>query len=159
VSASAAAAPSGAFPAPGALRASGSPAPSATAPSRAGSRAGEGRERPGRRQAPESAEGEDSAGTGADAAPEDDGDDGLLDGEEDGAADVVPDVPEAPRETAAVPSAPPPHAEHAKDSVSRTEHPTEPGLQILPLGSGLILVGLGLGLAFVALRVRRGASS
>jgi hypothetical protein len=28
-------------------------------------------------------------------------------------------------------------------------------LRILPLGSGLVLIGLGLGLAFIALRVRR----
>jgi hypothetical protein len=32
----------------------------------------------------------------------------------------------------------------------------EPTLAILPLGSGLILIGLGLGLAFLALRARRG---
>jgi hypothetical protein len=31
----------------------------------------------------------------------------------------------------------------------------EPVLEILPLGSGLILIGLGLGLAFLALRLRR----
>jgi hypothetical protein len=34
--------------------------------------------------------------------------------------------------------------------------PPEPVLELLPLGTGLILIGLGLGLAFVALRVRRG---
>jgi hypothetical protein len=35
---------------------------------------------------------------------------------------------------------------------------TAPGpvLKILPLGGGLILIGLGLGLAFLALRLRRG---
>jgi hypothetical protein len=32
----------------------------------------------------------------------------------------------------------------------------EPVLRILPLGSGMVLIGLGLGLAFVGLRVRRG---
>ncbi|MFD8518542.1 hypothetical protein [Streptomyces capillispiralis] len=32
----------------------------------------------------------------------------------------------------------------------------EPVLRILPLGSGLMLIGLGLGLAFVALRMRQG---
>ncbi|EYT80073.1 hypothetical protein CF54_27555, partial [Streptomyces sp. Tu 6176] len=30
-----------------------------------------------------------------------------------------------------------------------------PVLEMLPLGSGLVLIGLGLGLAFIALRVRR----
>jgi hypothetical protein len=33
---------------------------------------------------------------------------------------------------------------------------TEPVLRILPLGSGLMLIGLGFGLAFVALRMRQG---
>jgi hypothetical protein len=33
--------------------------------------------------------------------------------------------------------------------------PPEPALELLPLGSGLILIGLGLGLAFLALRARR----
>jgi hypothetical protein len=32
----------------------------------------------------------------------------------------------------------------------------QPVLKILPLGGGLILIGLGLGLAFLALRLRRG---
>jgi hypothetical protein len=40
--------------------------------------------------------------------------------------------------------------------VARPDPGTEPVLQILPLGSGLVLIGLGLGLAFVALRLRRG---
>jgi hypothetical protein len=40
-------------------------------------------------------------------------------------------------------------------TVTHAEDPTEPVLRILPLGSGLILIGLGLGLAFIALRVRR----
>jgi hypothetical protein len=49
-------------------------------------------------------------------------------------------------------------AEGAASSPSRrdAERAAEPRLEIMPLGSGLILVGLGLGLAFVALRVRRG---
>ncbi|MGW3493193.1 hypothetical protein [Streptomyces sp. NPDC001020] len=33
---------------------------------------------------------------------------------------------------------------------------SKPTLEVLPLGSGLILVGLGLGLALLALRLRRG---
>ncbi|MGW3634276.1 hypothetical protein ACWD7F_29700 [Streptomyces sp. NPDC005122] len=34
--------------------------------------------------------------------------------------------------------------------------PARPTLRILPLGGGLILIGLGLGMAFLALRLRRG---
>ncbi|MEV0174366.1 hypothetical protein AB0I00_24990 [Streptomyces sp. NPDC050803] len=33
---------------------------------------------------------------------------------------------------------------------------SEPVLEVLPLGSGLVLIGLGLGLAFIGLRLRRG---
>ncbi|MDL5202695.1 hypothetical protein [Streptomyces sp. ALI-76-A] len=120
------------------------PSPSAAPPSRAGSRAGEGRERPGRRVPVESEpapEEENVLNVDEDA---DGGVDGDLDGRADGA---VTAVPRAPRETALMPSAPPRGVRRA----------AEPRLPILPLGSGLILVGLGLGLAFVALRVRRGA--
>ncbi|MER5213984.1 hypothetical protein ABT063_26275 [Streptomyces sp. NPDC002838] len=120
--------------------------PSATEPSRAGSRAGEGRERPGRRVPLESAP-EDAEGT---AAPEDEGGqeaDGGLTAE-----------PEPPRATGVVPSGHPPRPADQGQAAGRAERSAEPGLEILPLGSGLILVGLGLGLAFVALRVRRGLS-
>ncbi|MEV2210742.1 hypothetical protein AB0H86_04420 [Streptomyces sp. NPDC050997] len=73
-----------------------------------------------------------------------------VDGQADG---EVTAVPEASREPTLVPSAPPTRG--VDQAVGR---PAEPRLQILPLGGGLILVGLGLGLAFIALRVRRGAS-
>jgi hypothetical protein len=53
-----------------------------------------------------------------------------------------------------VPSSPPLRPVH--QSVTHAEDPTDPVLRILPLGSGLILIGLGLGLAFIGLRVRRG---
>ena len=89
-----------------------------TGPSRAGSRAGEGRERPGRREAL------------------------LPDGE-------VTAVPEA-----VAPSASPPRP--VRQAAAHTDRTAAPRLQILPLGSGLVLVGLGLGLALLALRVRRG---
>ncbi|WP_308407029.1 hypothetical protein [Streptomyces sp. AC555_RSS877] len=112
-----------------------SASPSAVEPSRAGSRPGEGRERPGRRFEAEEAERVDTEA----AVPEDEG--------------GVTAVPEPPRETAAPPPGHPTRS--AKDSAAR---PAEPGLRIMPLGGGLILVGLGLGLAFVALRVRRTAS-
>ncbi|MEV0638177.1 hypothetical protein AB0I77_25185 [Streptomyces sp. NPDC050619] len=119
-----------------AVRVSASPSPSASAaaPSRAGSRAGEGRERPGRRVEP-------------DAVPE--GED-VVEGDGDGDSDAgITAVPESPRATPGVPSEQP---------SARAERPAGSGLRILPLGSGLILVGLGLGLAFIALRVRRGPS-
>jgi hypothetical protein len=77
-----------------------------------------------------------------------------VDGDVDGRADgEVTAVPEAPREPSLVPSAPQTHGAGQADA-----RPAEPRLPILPLGGGLILVGLGLGLAFVALRLRRGTS-
>ncbi|MFF8672397.1 hypothetical protein [Streptomyces sp. NPDC015242] len=103
------------------------PAPSGTGePSRAGSRAGEGRLRPGRAQTTE---------------------------EEPEAAGRTP-APEASREVVPLPPAPtePPVREAA---ATRADRPVGPVLRILPLGSGLVLIGLGLGLAFVGLRLRR----
>ncbi len=60
----------------------------------------------------------------------------------------------APGEAALVPSASPSRSQpqagtHADDA-------TEPVVRALPLGSGLVLIGLGLALAFVGLRLRRG---
>jgi hypothetical protein len=116
--------------------------------SRAGSRAGEGRERPGREATPRD---EDAA---------------RLPGLDPGVPDA-PDVPGRPEATAdsgigpdigpeptrnATPSSSP-SVDQAVGSPART---TEPVLRILPLGSGLVLIGLGLGLAILALRVRRG---
>ncbi|MFI5677183.1 hypothetical protein [Streptomyces cellulosae] len=72
--------------------------------------------------------------------------DGDLDGQPD---DDATAVPEEPRETVLVPSAPP---QGATRTAGRS---AESRLEILPLGGGLILVGLGLGLAFLALRLRR----
>ncbi|CAM5387722.1 hypothetical protein SALBM311S_03657 [Streptomyces alboniger] len=76
--------------------------------------------------------------------------DGDVDGQADGEATAVPD---APRKPSLVPSAPP-----TQDAGQADARPAEPRLPILPLGGGLILVGLGLGLAFIALRLRRGTS-
>ncbi|MFF4347239.1 hypothetical protein [Streptomyces sp. NPDC001530] len=102
------------------------PAPSADA-SRAGSLAGEGRMRPGRQDpVPD---------------PEDNGDT-----EPDPDRSEAGDAPE-PSRNDAVP---------VEQGVVRPGPAPEPVLEILPLGSGLILIGLGLGLAFLALRVRRG---
>ncbi|MFC7842903.1 hypothetical protein [Streptomyces sp. NPDC057382] len=104
------------------------PVPSGSAePSRAGSRAGQGRERPGRPEA-------------ASEAP------GVTD------ATVPPEVPREP-----VPEPPEPADEDEPVRQAATaESPATPVLRILPLGSGLVLIGLGLGLAFVGLRLRRG---
>ncbi|WP_327718197.1 hypothetical protein OG381_24525 [Streptomyces sp. NBC_00490] len=122
-------------------RAEATASPSAE-PSRAGSRAGEGRERPGRREAAETGEEDAGAGVGSESEAEPPA---------DGDATVVA---EPSRE--AVPDASPPPQRPGRQGVTRAESPTEPVLRILPLGSGLVLIGLGLGLAFVGLRVRRG---
>ncbi|MER7403305.1 hypothetical protein ABT373_12665 [Streptomyces sp. NPDC000070] len=106
------------------------PAPSAPSapgkPSRAGSRAGEGRERPGR----------------------------TADAERERGGEVTA-VPEEDREAAPEPSAPPEEQPVREAAAARAERPVGPVLRILPLGSGLVLIGLGLGLAFFALRLRR----
>ncbi|MEU0248109.1 hypothetical protein ABZ192_28035 [Streptomyces sp. NPDC006235] len=102
-------------------------APSAPGePSRAGSRAGEGRERPGRAQ----------------------------DAEEERGAGEATAVPEESREAVPEPSAPTEQPVR-EAAAARADRPVGPVLRILPLGSGLVLIGLGLGLAFLALRLRR----
>jgi uncharacterized protein YjeT (DUF2065 family) len=112
-------------------------------PSRAGSRAGEGRERPGRREAAE--ENQDGVPDVPDGVP--DGDEG-----DDGGGDATA-VPEESQDAAPVPSAHP--RRPARQAAARAEEPAEPVLRLLPLGSGLVLIGLGLGLAFLGLRLRR----
>ncbi|MEU9955681.1 hypothetical protein [Streptomyces sp. NPDC050982] len=130
--------------------------------SRAGSRAGEGRERPGRSPAPteeeteeEEAQYEAQDGT-REEAPEEARDEDAGVGHPDGPADgeqsegaVAPETPgnTAPRSQEPV---------DAEQAAGRRVRASEPVLRVLPLGSGLVLIGLGLGLAFVALRVRRG---
>ncbi|AQS72060.1 hypothetical protein B1H29_18285 [Streptomyces pactum] len=59
-----------------------------------------------------------------------------------------------PGEAAWVPSAPPSRSQPQADT--HAGDATEPVVRILPLGSGLVLIGLGLALAFVGLRLRRG---
>jgi hypothetical protein len=123
-------------------------------PSRAGSRAGEGRERPGRAEADESSkeDADDPTDTAtATATP--------TDRRTDPGPDTDPTHPEPARPTGD-PDAP--RGSRAPGSqqsgVARPDTVEGPGVRALPLGilgSGLILVGLGLGLAFVALRVRR----
>jgi hypothetical protein len=106
------------------------PEPSADA-SRAGSGPGEGRARPGREEPGGQSESE------AAEPPYTDRDPAVLD---------RPEASAAPQE-AAIP---------VRQSVGRPGRAPEPVFPIVPLGSGLILIGLGLGLAFFALRVRRG---
>ncbi|MEW2262195.1 hypothetical protein ACGF5T_05425 [Streptomyces sp. NPDC047853] len=55
-----------------------------------------------------------------------------------------------PGKATAVPSASPSRGR------TGTDQATEPALRVLPLGSGLVLVGLGLALGLVGLRLRRG---
>ncbi|MFC6844189.1 hypothetical protein ACFQKG_09315 [Streptomyces caelestis] len=115
-------------PGGGALAAPSAPsAPSAPGePSRAGSRAGEGRERPGR----------------------------PVDAWREQGVGEVTAVPEEDREAVPEPAAPTEHSV-GEAAAARAERPVGPVLRILPLGSGLVLIGLGLGLAFFALRLRR----
>nr|WSY53265.1 hypothetical protein OG999_26165 [Streptomyces sp. NBC_00886] len=125
------------------------PASASADPSRAGSRAGEGRERPGRTAEPTTDEdGDESGGEG-------DGEDtpGLEADDGDRSDSPAPADSASRQEAGLVPSSPPLQPVH--QTVARAEDPAEPVLRILPLGSGLILIGLGLGLAFIALRVRR----
>ncbi|ATL29145.1 hypothetical protein [Streptomyces formicae] len=102
--------------------------------SRAGSRAGEGRERPGRSETPETPE-TPAASLSDPALP-------------------VPTYPTGP------PSPKPERDSVAhRDTASDTSRPTRadpvlPGLRVLPLGGGLVLIGLGIG--FLGLRLRRG---
>lgn len=116
------------------------PAPSAGA-SRAGSSAGVGRTHPGR----EESSARDEDGSGSDTVPT------YTDRDpaEENAASDRPEATGAPEPSrpAAVP------VQH--NEVGPATAP-EPVLKILPLGGGLILIGLGLGLAFLALRLRRG---
>lgn len=65
-----------------------------------------------------------------------------------GAVDTAPKTPASPA-AVPVPSTSPGAA--APGAVASTE----PVLRVLPLGSGLVLIGLGFGLAFIALRMRQ----
>jgi hypothetical protein len=91
--------------------------------------AGEGRERPGRTDDPPArVEGDDGAAVPS-AAP-----DGT------------------PGDTATGPAPVPPRQVGQTAGQART---AAPALRVLPLGSGLVLIGLGLALAFVGLRLRQ----
>ncbi|MER8005224.1 hypothetical protein [Streptomyces sp. NPDC094149] len=123
----------------------------AAEPSRAGSVAGEGRQRPGRPEEktptadPTDQEQEQQQQDEANTAdPQENADD-------TGAAES----PEAVGSAPAVPATPEASSGRDRQAVTRAVAPAEPVLRILPLGSGLVLIGLGLGLAFVGLRLRR----
>ncbi|MFJ8488854.1 hypothetical protein ACIRBZ_10865 [Streptomyces sp. NPDC094038] len=146
-------------------------------PSLAGTVAGEGRTRPGRPQGPatkiegqdpddpdEPDEPDDSAARDTPDAPgtSNDSDDhgGLGEGAAtepagSGAGSPAADSAQPPREAVLAPTSPQPH-QAGQAMGSGQEDDNEPMLHVLPLGSGLVLIGLGLGLAFVGLRVRRG---
>ncbi|MEU9474407.1 hypothetical protein [Streptomyces sp. NPDC048191] len=118
--------------------------PGAVAPTRAGSPAGEGRMRPGRPDGP---------------AAEVEGDDYPVP-----TRTPASGRPEEP-ETADLPTLTPPPSNvpdeaglnqpPAQNPASQGQTAPAPVLQILPLGSGLVLIGLGLALAFLGLRLRR----
>ncbi|WP_079078061.1 hypothetical protein [Streptomyces sp. CdTB01] len=119
----------------------------AAEPSRAGSVAGEGRQRPGRQEETPTADPTDEEpdqDQAATADPEQNADDG-------GGVESPEAVGSAPAGQVT------PGASSGADrqSVTRAVAPAEPVLRILPLGSGLVLIGLGLGLAFIGLRLRR----
>ncbi|WEO96374.1 hypothetical protein A6P39_021360 [Streptomyces sp. FXJ1.172] len=118
--------------------------PPATEPTRAGSLAGEGRLRPGRPDGPaaEVEGGDRPVPTGSPSTGQ---------AEEPETANLPTGTP-----TASAPARKPGLDQPpAHDAARRGATTTEPVLQILPLGSGLVLIGLGLGLAFLGLRLRR----
>lgn len=114
-----------------------SPSPTVSKPARAGSRGGEGRMRPGRPEPPDPAQ--DPSGSVTPTTPQ--------------AA-----YPEEP-ETADSPAAPTPTLTPAPASrpaaVRQGEDATAQAPRVLPLGSGLVLLGLGIALARLGLRIRR----
>ncbi|MFE2047606.1 hypothetical protein [Streptomyces sp. NPDC059459] len=75
--------------------------------------------------------------------------DHTVDGDDQDASEESPGAL-PPGKANKVPSASP-----SRDRTG-TDQATEPALRVLPLGSGLVLVGLGLALGLVGLRLRRG---
>ncbi|AVV41713.1 hypothetical protein PYK79_05825 [Streptomyces sp. ID05-04B] len=129
-----------------------SASPSAREPERAGSRAGEGRQRPGR-TADETDAADDASGVGAlpdepDEAGDGDTEAGDGDPDDDTAASAPP--------KASAPATPGTPRDDVRQAAAQGERADGPVLQILPLGSGLVLIGLGIALALAALRLRRG---
>lgn len=130
--------------------ASATPSPSPREPDRAGSRAGEGRERPGREDEGEDATTQDPSGEDVSGDDPDTGDGEAETGDGDHADDGASRPPEA---SVPVTSAEP--QDSVRQAATQGERTDGPVLQILPLGSGLVLIGLGIALAIAALRLRR----
>jgi hypothetical protein len=124
--------------------------PTVVEPTRAGSRAGEGRMRPGRPDGP---------------AAEVEGDDDPVPTQAPGTAQAPGTGRAEEPETAQLPTMTPTAStvpdeaglDHSPPRNAATQHENTSGpvLQILPLGTGLVLIGLGLALALLGLRLRR----
>ncbi|WP_030344258.1 hypothetical protein [Streptomyces sp. NRRL S-1022] len=122
------------------------------APSRAGSRAGEGRMRPGRPDGPAiEVEGDDDPPFASPVAQPEEQEEQVEPEEAETAQ--IPNASASPQEADSAPPGLP--DQPAQQAAQQGEAPTEPVLRLLPLGSGLVLIGLGLGLALLGLRLRR----
>ncbi|MCG0289162.1 hypothetical protein [Streptomyces sp. PSAA01] len=129
----------------------------------AGTRAGEGRTHPGRIRppAPSPPDEDPSAGTG-DGDGDTDGygnESGIESDEGTGRFSLVPEwtpsslpMPQRPDRHQARESLPSGQPYGAQRTAAE---PSERAMRVLPLGTGLALTGLGLGLAFFGLRLRR----
>ncbi|MFE0443482.1 prolipoprotein diacylglyceryl transferase [Streptomyces fungicidicus] len=168
-----------AYGAPGAGPSSRSPSPSASPsastsptgePSHTGNRPDEERDRPGRHEGrPPGAEERERDDGSAEPHRPGRAEPGGTTGRPDTGArhdrprpdDDGPRAPgkedTAPSRTPASQAAVPEPSATSPSAAPNTAASTEPVLRILPLGSGLVLIGLGFGLAFVALRMRQAA--
>ncbi|MFE0415210.1 hypothetical protein [Streptomyces tendae] len=111
--------------------------------SRGGDPPGEGRQRPGRDE---------------ERGPERDGRDENADRhrDDDGVAPEDPATAPPPGRTEAAEVSPAAPSRSPARSGTPTRAAADPVLRVLPLGSGLVLIGLGLALGLVGLRLRRG---
>ncbi|MGA5040407.1 hypothetical protein ACPCA8_25640 [Streptomyces capoamus] len=124
-------------------------------PSRAGSRAGEGRMRPGRLDGPATeVEGDDDPPPPTPVAQPQEQEEQVEQAEPEEAETArIPSASPTPEEAGSAPAG---HPERpAQQAAQQGQAPVEPVLRLLPLGSGLVLIGLGLGLALLGLRLRR----
>ncbi|QTD99751.1 hypothetical protein [Streptomyces cyanogenus] len=121
-------------------------------PSRAGSRAGEGRMRPGRPDGPATeVEGDDDPPLATPVAQPEDQEEQAE--PEQAETAQIPSASSSPQEAGSAPAGRP--EQPVRQAAPQGEAATEPVLRLLPLGSGLVLIGLGLGLALLGLRLRR----
>ncbi|MEU6365180.1 hypothetical protein ABZ876_05430 [Streptomyces sp. NPDC046931] len=131
--------------------ASSSPSQPSTAPSRAGNWAGEGRERPGRPDFEEEDEGEEPAHTDPDSTTPADENTSPTSREPDEDSDATAEASLGATDLPVSSSTP----SRASAAPARQVAASQPMVEILPLGSGLVLIGLGLALALLGLRLRR----